>query len=392
MRRMISWTLLITVILTVALVGPALAQDANGPATIITFASSVPFISAADLEAGETTATLSWFAVGLDDNQRLVLDRYELNGFVSLLSADETTLPASGTRDVPVTSSSSFAPPTYRLSILDFRNRIIDQQIVTVAYVAPAEGESPTVEFSVDASGLSPEALAAGNARVTVSWAITNRPLTANPVFEQVLPGGDAVNVELPRDFLWVPSSGSGAVAPVAPETGDTIQLRLRVVDMVNGTVYAEETVSTSTSGTPSVEVTGETPAEGTAEAPAGSPASAEIVSFTATPETVPLGGAVQLSWEVRGAATVQISVRTGTSMEQTPIAQNLPLRAGLTIPISEDLFSGAPSLTFVIRPVDANGTALGLGRADVTIGAAEAEAPEATGAVPVDTTPEAQG
>ncbi len=394
MRRMISWTLLTTVIVALALVGPALAQDDNGPATIITFRSSVPFISVADLEAGETTATLTWVAVGLDEDQRLVLDRYELNGFVSLMNADETTLSATGARDVPVTSPASFAMPTYRLSIIDFRNRIVDQQIVTIAYVSPAEGDSAAVEFSVDASTLEPTALAAGNARVTVSWTISNRPPTANPVFEQVLPGGDAVNVELPREFLWVQSSGTGAVAPVAPETGDTIQLRLRVVDMIDGTVYAEESATLPTSGVVAPDTGTEAPAEGTDEAPVAD-SSAAIIAFTASPETVALGDSVQLNWIVTGASSVQISVRTGTSIEQELIAGDLPLRAGLMIPITEDLFAGVPSLTFVIRPVDAAGAGLGLGRADVTIGpaAAATPAPEPTdGALPVEATVEAQG
>ena len=393
MRRMISWTLLTTVIVALALV-PALAQDDNGPATIITFRSSVPFISVADLEAGETTATLTWVAVGLDEDQRLVLDRYELNGFVSLMNADETTLSATGARDVPVTSPASFAMPTYRLSIIDFRNRIVDQQIVTIAYVSPAEGDSAAVEFSVDASTLEPTALAAGNARVTVSWTISNRPPTANPVFEQVLPGGDAVNVELPREFLWVQSSGTGAVAPVAPETGDTIQLRLRVVDMIDGTVYAEESATLPTSGVVAPDTGTEAPAEGTDEAPVAD-SSAAIIAFTASPETVALGDSVQLNWIVTGASSVQISVRTGTSIEQELIAGDLPLRAGLMIPITEDLFAGVPSLTFVIRPVDAAGAGLGLGRADVTIGpaAAATPAPEPTdGALPVEATVEAQG
>ena len=90
MRRMISWTLLAVVLVTLASFGPALAQDANGPATIITFTSTVPFISVADVEAGGTVTTLSWVAVGLDDDQRLILERYELNGFVSMLTPEES--------------------------------------------------------------------------------------------------------------------------------------------------------------------------------------------------------------------------------------------------------------------------------------------------------------
>jgi hypothetical protein len=391
-RRKISWTLLAVVLVTLASFGPALAQDTNGPATIITFTSTVPFISVTDVEAGGTVTTLSWVAVGLDDDQRLILERYELNGFVSLLTPEETTLEPTGTRDVAIGSTSSFAPPTYRLSILDFRNRIIDQQTVTIPYVPPAEGETTTVEFTADAETLVPTALEAGNARVTVSWNIANRPPFTNPVFEQVLPNGEAVLVELPRDFLWVPSSGTGAVAPVAPETGSSIQLRLRVVDLLNGTVYGENTVTLSTSAatTPDAstpEVTVEGTADTTTEAPADN-APVQIVSFTATPDTVPLGGTVQLNWHVTGAASVQISVRTGSSIQQQLIAGNLPLRAGLSIPVTEDLFTGVPSLTFVIRPVDADGNSLGLGRADVTIGEAAPVETEAT----VEATVEAQG
>ncbi len=390
MRRMTSWTILAVILVMLASFGPALAQDTNGPATIISFTSSVQFISVADLEAGETTTTLSWFAVGLDEDQRLVLDRYELNGFVSQLTAEETTLPASGTRDVAITSPSSFAPPTFRLSVLDFRNRIVDQQTLTVAYITPAEGETTTVEFTADASTLVPTALEAGNARVTVSWDITNRPPFANPVFEQMMPGGDAINVELPREFLWVPSAGTGAVAPVAPETGSSIQLRLRVVDMIDGTVYGENTVTLSTGGTPAADTTADAPEPSSTTAPVES-TTALINSFTATPETVALGEIVQLNWNVSGAASVQISVRTGSSIEQQLIAGNLPLRAGLTIPVTEELFTGVSSLTFVIRPVDAAGNGLGLGRADVTIGPAAAPAnTEAT--APVEATIEAQG
>lgn len=367
MRRMTLWILLAVTMMALALGGPAFAQDANSPATIITFTSSLPFISVADLEAGTTSMTLNWFVVGLGDDERLVLDRYELSGFVSMLEPDETALPASGSREVTLSGLTGFAPPTYRLAILDFRNRILDQQTVTVNYIAPAQDEATTVEFSADAETLVPTALAAGNARVAVTWNITNRPPTANPVFEQVLPGGEAINVELARDFLWVPSAGSGAVAPVSPETGSEIELRLRVVDLVNGTVYGEDSVILSTGGGAAPDATTDTTDAVTTEESADSGAS--IVSFTATPETVPLGESVQLSWTVTGASSVQISMRMGTSIQQELIAGNLPLRAGLMIPVTEDLYGDVGSLTFIIRPVDAAGNSLGLGRADVTIG-----------------------
>lgn len=335
----------------------AFAQGANGPAAIISFVSSLPAVSLADVEAGEATTLLSWTAVGLDENQRLVLDRYDLNTFVSLLNEGEVSLAASDSRQITIASPSSFAPPTYRLSILDFRNRIIDQRIIVIPYVTPTDAEVTIDAFTSDAAAVDSQALADGSARVAVAWAISNRPPTANPVFEQVLPNGEAVVIELPREFLWVPSSGTGAVAPVMPEGGEQVQLRLRVVDLVDSTVYAEQTLMLP------IEAGGAAQPETTEAA-----AQSEIASFTADPASVALGGQVQLAWEARNAASVQISVRTSDSPQQQVIAGNLPLRAGLTIPVSEDTFAGVDSLTFIIRAMDAEGRTLSTGRADVDI------------------------
>ena len=81
---------------------------------------------------------------------------------------------------------------------------------------------------------LNPTELANGTARIPVSWQAINRPITANLVFDQVMPDGTAVNVELPRDFAWVNSSDRGLVAPVLPnEDVDFITLRVSLIDVV---------------------------------------------------------------------------------------------------------------------------------------------------------------
>jgi ribosomal protein S8E len=58
-------------------------------------------------------------------------------------------------------------------------------------------------------------------------------------VFEQVLADGSVVNIELPRDNPFVPSSGNGLTAPVSPGGGATsITLRVSLFDLINGRVY----------------------------------------------------------------------------------------------------------------------------------------------------------
>ena len=367
MRRSIPILILVAALVTGAvslLASPAAQDDANGPATIITFLSDMPFIDVAAAEAGTTTATLSWFVVGLDENQRLVLERYDIGQFVSMLGEGETTLPLTGEREITIQSPSSFAPPTYRLSILDFRNRIIDQRTVVIPYVTPVDAEVTIEQFSADAESLDPAALQSGEARVNVTWAVVNRPPTANLRFEQLV-DDEPVLVELPRNFLWIPSNGTGAIAPVSPDEGDPVELRLRVIDSVDGTVYAEQVLAIPVGGAETQEVTPLPEAERTAE-----PGAVEIVSFTATPETVVLGEAVQLQWQVIGATNVQIAVRTPTSTALQVIADNLPVRAGLIVPVGADTFGDVDSLTFVLRALDANGELAGISRADVVVDA----------------------
>jgi hypothetical protein len=82
-------------------------------------------------------------------------------------------------------------------------------------------------------------------ARIPVSWTTANRPNSANLVFEQVLPDGRVVNVELPRDNPWVNSNGDGVAAPFPPGGNATsILLRVRLIDTVKITVYDEKTIT----------------------------------------------------------------------------------------------------------------------------------------------------
>ncbi|MBZ0288381.1 MAG: hypothetical protein K8I30_12260, partial [Anaerolineae bacterium] len=89
--------------------------------------------------------------------------------------------------------------------------------------------------FTTSATAVDRNGLAGRTARIPVSWTTNNRPDGSNLVFEQVLPDGRLVNVELPRDNPFVASNGDGTAAPFPPG-GDatTIVLRLRLVDLAS--------------------------------------------------------------------------------------------------------------------------------------------------------------
>jgi hypothetical protein len=99
--------------------------------------------------------------------------------------------------------------------------------------------------FTSTATKVDSTALNNRTARIPVSWTTDSRPNSANLVFEQVLPDGRVVNVELPRDNPWVASNGNGVAAPFPPGGNATsIQLRVRLIDVVKITVYDEKTLT----------------------------------------------------------------------------------------------------------------------------------------------------
>jgi hypothetical protein len=337
-------------------------SDDNGPATIVNFSADVAFLPLEQVEEGSSSVTLAWNAVGLNDDERLVLHSYTVDGYVPLLDNEEDPLPASGTREVSITSPATFSPPTYRLAILDFRNRVTDQRVVTIPYITPS-GQTPEVElFAAAVSAVDADTLEGGNARINVTWVINDRPPTANPVFEQVMPDGSARLAELPRSVLWVPSSGSGVVAPVMPDGAGEIVLRLRLVDLADGTVYSEKELAL-----PIGDVQQDAATESSTPEAAGD-GEARIVSFSAVTQFVTLGDAAQLSWEVENAASVEVAVDLPDSDAQQVIAGNLPLRAGLTIPLGENTFAGMDTVTFTLRARDLDGEIVDSASVEISI------------------------
>ncbi|MCZ2095881.1 MAG: hypothetical protein LC121_06330 [Anaerolineae bacterium] len=302
--------LLIVVALALVSVTPALAQLPQ-PA-IIAFQSSLPSLTMDEAEAGTQTTELSWYTANLTEGYRLRLLTYRRGNWEPVFGEDSVPLEPSGSRVVTIEHPLTFGAPTYLLSIVDRQQRIVDQRTLTIPYDVESVDAPPAIEqFQTDVTSVDAAALASGTALIQVAWQVTGRAPGSNLVFEQVFEDGTFQSIELPRQYLWVPSAGQGPVAPVVPQVpGSPVRLRLRVIDLVSGNAYAEQTITVNVVGFAARPPALSTPVAPTPAPviPPVQPGSTQIASFVASPSTVNPGAAVTLSWEVRGTGGVSIT------------------------------------------------------------------------------------
>ncbi len=344
MMRKLQLPVLVLLILALAGGGaPLHAQPGSDlPPTIISFTSSIDTITLADAEAGTETATLAWQVVGVQPENRIVLQAYVINAWESLLTPPAETLTASGSLDVPIQHPHNFGPPTYRLVILDAAGRILEERVLVINYERDPDADAPHIEtFETEVESLDAAALTNRTARLNVTWSVQDRLPDSNLVFEQVLEGGRIVSVELPRPNVWVPSHGQGVLVPFMPGAGQPVRLRLRVVDMVDGDTLDEALL-------PPLEVTrGEVPAP-TAQPPVAAPV--EVVTFVAVPEIVRRGGTVTITWDVRNATEVGVwLVQPGGPMVRA--APDAGAQGQWTLTLPESFVDYAPFALFATGP-----------------------------------------
>jgi hypothetical protein len=249
----------------------SLAQQEQELPIIVYFESSLKSIPLADLEAGTQKTTLAWQTLNLTEGYQLRLYAYEIATWVDLLADRTEPLPASGSLEIPVRHPLNFNPPTYRLLVMDAALQVYSETIISIPITAsssqvqplstPTASQTPLAplatqpqpviaRFTVEQSTLEANKLAYENALVNVSWEVTDRTPTSNLVFEQVLPDGEAISVELSRRNLWVSSLGSGAVKPVYPQSGNVVALRLRLIDVRSGETLDEAGQNIQITGT----------------------------------------------------------------------------------------------------------------------------------------------
>jgi hypothetical protein len=377
MRAVITRAALIAV-LCLALVGVVSAQGGPYVPAIVDFVAITNPVTLADVEAGSAEATLSWHIVNVTPGQRVTLDQFVGTGWVSLIPQGEQ-LEAVDTLDLTIADPLNFGNPTYRLSLLDSRGTALDQRFLVLPYAAD-EAAPAITEFSTSATSVALDALTDGDARVEVTWEVANRPPQTQIVFDQVLGPDEAVNVELPRPSLYVPSSGVGAVAPRAPLGGSEVTLRMALLAVPSGDVLASQDIvlPVTSAGlpvpqqTPQIQPPGpqQTPQilppgpEQTPQvqppgpqqtpqiqppAPAGA---ANIVLFTVEPATVAPGGNVTMTWQVENAASVQISEVLPGSLSGLTYVQ-LPMSGQVSVPLPA---GASTTVTYVLTARDAAG------------------------------------
>ena len=123
---------------------------------------------------------------------------------------------------------------------------IVFLSAVIIGGAQAAQNHAPAViAFGTTTEIVDRSALNGRRVGIPVTWQAENRPLLANLYFEQILPDGSAINVELPRAFFPVPLSGTGVVAPIEPPNGvEEIVLRLSLRDLFGRRVFDERQFS----------------------------------------------------------------------------------------------------------------------------------------------------
>lgn len=283
------------VIIVLALLWTMPASAQSQPQIISFSYDGIPLIYD-EVEQGIATADFSWEAVNVAAPYRTQMHAF-VGGQWVLIGDD---FEPSKHESLVIAHPLSFSDPTYRLSIVDGENHIVDEELLQLPYAeTDPDGAVQIVDFETTATAVSRQGLISGSEVVDVSWVVNNRTASTNLIFEQVLSDGTWQSIELPRFEDWVRSVGDGMVVPVNVVGEDHVTLQLRVVDIVTG-----ETLTTQQIELAITDGGGQTVST---QAPTSTP----IQNFQRdqiqmnTPYLVTLGGTMTLSWDASAAAAV---------------------------------------------------------------------------------------
>lgn len=279
--------------LGVALVGAIPSAHAQSRPSIVYFDSTLAGISLAEAEQGLTTTTFSWVVMGMEADHALALEVYS-GGQWQPATHPDGVLPPRGSVELTITHSQSFAPPTYRLRVVDGSGAVWDAWVLTIPYLWPEAALPPNVTFNA-AGGLG------ADGSLSTTWAITERLPTHAVRFTQFLSSGNAVELDpLALGVHWVPSSATLAL-PLTPDPNAAqVLLRLEVLDVLSETVVASADLNVPTAfsnnaGEPSR-------GGGSGGFIAGNEPPA-FVSATLSQNTAHYGDTLTIRWQNRGTA-----------------------------------------------------------------------------------------
>lgn len=328
---------------------------------IVDFYADTSTLNYPDVEAGNTQVTLTWRTLNTNGQYRLALDTLYQNYWVSLLD-DSEVLPLSGSRTITVALPHSFGVPTYRLTLKTSRGEFIDQQFITLPYDAMPNALPTIVKFSTQATTIDTNLLVQGNVRLVVSYEVSERMPDTLIRFEQVLPGGQAVDAEGPRGTLWLPAKGEIGLMPRASSSKDDLTFRMTLIGAHDAVLYDQAEFSIPVGGHVVLAPSAPAPSASANNSAAPQTLSAESdtpplaiqaagpLDFSAESQVLTPGGDVTLNWNAGDAARVQLLEQRESG--PTTLYIELPPAGTLTVPAPQ----GDTSVTYTLRAQTAEG------------------------------------
>ena len=244
--KKLLWLLLL--LLMTATVQAAPIQQNTAP-SIETFTASLRAVDRSALQNRRVRIPVSWSTVNRPLTSNLYFEQVFADGSTINVELPRLFPWVSSSGDgvvAPIMPFNAVSEITLRLRMVDFFSQeVYSERQITLPIANTGDpgadfGFVPTLtRFSIQSPTILRSQLSGGAARIGVSWQAINRPLTATLVFEQIMPDGSVINVELPRSTPWVNSAGDGVVAPHDPGSSvDQVRLRVRLLDGLNGRIY----------------------------------------------------------------------------------------------------------------------------------------------------------
>ena len=192
------------------------------------------------VEEGVEAVNMSWKAVNVSGENFMRMEAWVGGRWVLI---GEHFAPEKSDRIV-VSHPLTFDHPLYRLTILDGRGEIIDERRLELTYTDTSTTPKIVQFIAPVRDGVQKDKLNTGKLRVPVLWHIENRNYTQQPVIEQVaMPSGDVIAAPLSNLQSWLPRQDEQNI-PLSPVDGDTIFLRLRVVDTTSNQTLIENLIT----------------------------------------------------------------------------------------------------------------------------------------------------
>jgi hypothetical protein len=327
-------------------IGNGSQPSGDAQPVITSFVAAYTAVNALDLANGTARVPVSWVTVNRPITANLVFEQVLPTGQVVNveLPRQYPWVASSGTGTAaPVWPGEGYSWLRLRVRLVDVLDgRLYSEAGLTLTINQEVTPDPVITTFATDGAAVDRRQLQNRTAYVPVYWTVEYRPPNSNLVFEQVMPDGAVINVELPRAEPMVQSSGRGVVRPVMAAGHSSIHLQLRVIDLSSGATLAQQSL-----WLPVADITGPppTPTWTPQPSPPGGSSAARIDSFTGQPQPATRGGSVTLQWSVANAAHIniyRIDPRTSARLEIIAPEDSLPHSGALQYGLPGDVVDRA--------------------------------------------------